>query len=68
LFEKLALPRNNLIALVGNRLLALVDRLDQQIFRCGILSPNVILHFVSIPILAMILVSVADAQMESDRR
>src|SRR6476646_795426 len=48
---------------VGNRLLALVDRLDQK-FSAPDFIANVILYFVAIPILGHdVLVSIADAQM-----
>ncbi len=61
--EKIALPLHDLVRDIGNRLLALVDRLDQK-FAAPDFIANVIFDFVAIAILRHdVFVSVADAQV-----
>ena len=63
LVEEVALPFHDLVRNIGNRLLALVNRLDQK-FSAPDLVTNVVLHFVSVAVLRHdVLVSIADAQM-----
>ena len=63
--EEIALPRNDLVRDVRNRLLALVDRFDQE-FSASDFIADVILHFAAIAVLRHdVLVGVADAQMRN---
>src|SRR5207302_3539421 len=63
--KKIALPRNNLVRNVGNCLLTLVNRFDQELSAPDFVA-DVILYFTSISILCHdVLVSVADAQMRN---
>ena len=63
LVEEVTLPFHNLVRDVGNRLLPLMDRLDQE-FSAPDLVTNVVLHFASVMVLRHdVFVSVTDAQM-----
>ena len=63
MLEELALTFYDLMSNVGNCLLALVNRFDQE-FSASNFVANVILHFAAIPILRHdVFVGVADAQM-----
>jgi hypothetical protein len=64
-FEKVALPRNDLVRDVGNGLLALVDRSDQE-FAVPDLVANVIFDFAAVvPLRDNVFVDVADPQMRN---
>ena len=61
--KKFALPFYDLVRDIGNRLLALMDRFDQE-FSAADLVADVIFHFAAVAVLRHdVLVSVADAQV-----